>query len=128
MHTIPRSLHFTSSQMTTEITSLSPKLTMLTLSVHCEQQLALKMRARYLINDWNVILLHSPCIIFHEYMCGFLLFTEFWCFAMRFSSYYKIWLSHRLMIGAQFHVLFSTNMQIFPVCRILVFCYDIKLL
>ena len=32
------------------------------------------------------------------------------------------------MIGTQFCVLFSTNMQIFPVCRILVFCYEIKLL
>ena len=28
-------------------------------------------------------------------MCGFLLFTEFWCFAMRFSSCSEIWLSHR---------------------------------
>ena len=48
-----------------------------------------------LINDWSAILLCLPCIIFHEYMCGFLLFTEFWCFAMRFSGCYKIWLSHR---------------------------------
>ena len=48
-----------------------------------------------LINDWSAILLCLLCIIFHEYMCGFLLFTEFWCFAMRFSGCYKIWLSHR---------------------------------
>ena len=48
-----------------------------------------------LINDWSAILLCLPCIIFHEYMCGFLLFTEFWCFAMRFSGCYEIWLSHR---------------------------------
>ena len=52
----------------------------------CDQQL---------INDWSVILLCLPCIIFHEYMCGFLLFMEFWCFAMRFSGCYEIWLSHR---------------------------------
>ena len=45
-----------------------------------------------LINDWSAILLCLPCIIFHEYMCGFLLFTEFWCFTTRFSSCYKIWL------------------------------------
>ena len=37
-----------------------------------------------LINDWSAILLCLPCIIFHEYMCGFLLFTEFWCFAFGF--------------------------------------------
>ena len=48
-----------------------------------------------LINDWSAILLCLPCIIFHEYMCGFLLFTEFWCFAMRFNGCYEIWLSHR---------------------------------
>ena len=53
-----------------------------------------------LINDWSAILLCLPCIIFHEYMrifpvCGFLLFTEFWCFATRFSGCYEIWLSHR---------------------------------
>ena len=46
-------------------------------------------------NDWSAILLCVPCIIFHEYMYGFLLFTEFWCFAARFSSCCKIWLSHR---------------------------------
>ena len=50
---------------------------------------------RKLINDWSAILLCLPCIIFHEYMCGFLLFTEFWCFATRFSGCYEIWLSHR---------------------------------
>ena len=48
-----------------------------------------------LINDWSAILLCLPCIIFHEYMrifpvCGFLLFTEFWCFATRFSGCYEI--------------------------------------
>ena len=48
-----------------------------------------------LINDWSAILLCLLCIIFHEYMCGFLLFTEFWCFATRFSGCYEIWLSHR---------------------------------
>ena len=48
-----------------------------------------------LINDWSMILLCLPCIIFHEYMCRFLLFTEFWCFTTRFSSCYEIWLSHR---------------------------------
>ena len=48
-----------------------------------------------LINDWSAILLCLPCIIFHEYMCGFFLFTEFWCFATRFSGCYKIWLSYR---------------------------------
>ena len=25
----------------------------------------------FLINDWSAILLCLPCIIFHEYMCGF---------------------------------------------------------
>ena len=48
-----------------------------------------------LINDWSAILLCLLCIIFHEYMCRFLLFTEFWCFATRFSGCYEIWLSHR---------------------------------
>ena len=38
-----------------------------------------------------------PCIIFHEYMCGFLLFMEFWCFATTFSGCYEIWLSHFLI-------------------------------
>ena len=52
-------------------------------------------RNNTLINDSSAILLCLPCIIFHEYMCGFLLFTEFWCFATRFSGCYKIWLSHR---------------------------------
>ena len=33
-----------------------------------------------LINDWSVILLCLPCNIFHEYMCRFLLFTEFLVF------------------------------------------------
>ena len=53
--------------------------------------------SKELINDWSAILLCLPCIIFifHEYMCGFLLFTEFWCFAMRFSGCCEIWLSHR---------------------------------
>ena len=37
-----------------------------------------------LINDWSAILLCLPCILFHEYMCGFFLFTEFWCFAFGF--------------------------------------------
>ena len=81
-----------------------------------------------LINDWSAILLCLPCIIFHEYMCGFLLFTEFWCFATRFSGHIDRTISFLSMIGTQFCVLFSTNMQIFPVCRILVFCYEIKLL
>ena len=44
----------------------------------------------FLINDWSAILLCLPCVIFHEYMCGFLLFTEFWCFTMRFSGCYEI--------------------------------------
>ena len=49
----------------------------------------------HLINDWSAILLHLLCIIFNKYMCGFLLFTEFWCFATRFSGCCEIWLSHR---------------------------------
>ena len=40
--------------------------------------------SQHLINDWSAILLCLPCIIFQEYMCGFLLFTEFWCFAFGF--------------------------------------------
>ena len=50
-----------------------------------------------LINGWSAILLCLQCIIFHEYMCGFLLFMEFWCFATRFSGCYEIWLSHFLI-------------------------------
>ena len=49
---------------------------------------------------------------------------------MKFGCHIDRTISFYSMIGAQFscvyHVLFSTNMQIFPVCRILVFCYNIK--
>ena len=92
----------------------------------------------HLINDWSAILLCLSCIIFHEYMCGFLLFTEFWCLAMRFSGCYEIWLSHRqnniFLINDWSSILLCLLCIIFhkyagfPVCRILVFCYEIKLL
>ena len=55
----------------------------------------MKEHEELLINDWSAILLRLLCIIFHEYMCGFLLITEFWCFATRFSGCYEISLSDR---------------------------------
>ena len=67
------------------------------------------------------------CIIFHEYMCRFLLFTEFWCFATRFSNVKfgchidrtMSFVINDLELNSVYY--FPTNKQIFPVCRILVF-------
>ena len=91
---------------------------------------------KFLINDWSAILLCLPCIIFHEYMCGFCCLRNFGVlhlvFATRFSGCYEIWLSHEqnniFLINdwSSIPCIIFHKYADFPVCRTLVFCYEIS--